>query len=244
MYQKIRLAVYAFSLIIFPITFYYFSPALPLMGAAEGVVSGSLMLFFMLFISAVFAGRVFCSWICPAGAIQELTLKSRNSRISVKKISWIKYLVWAPWLILVIFLFRRSGGIESYDFFYQTTNGISLTRFADTIIYGIIIVIFFGLSLIFGRRAACHTICWMSPFMILGRKLGLSLGVPSLKLKTEPASCVSCNRCTSICPMSLPVSDMIESGRINDVNCILCGQCIDICGKNTIEFIWEGTLEN
>lgn len=238
MYQKTRKAIFTFSLILFPLTFYYFSPALPIGGAMEGILSGSLILFAFLFLFSMVMGRVFCSWICPAGAIQDLVAQSRTKRLPVKYISWIKYLVWTPWFALILFLFRRAGGISGADFFYQTEYGVSLTRFADAVIYGGIIIIFFLLSIIFGRRASCHTLCWMSPFMIFGKKLGKILKVPSLKLKTDAGSCVSCNRCEKVCPMSLPVEKLVSKGKIDDANCILCGMCNEACKRDVIKFAW------
>jgi len=239
MYQKVRNVVFTLSLVLFPLTFYYFSPAIPLIGASEGILAGSLILFFFLFLFSMVMGRIFCSWICPAGALQDLVGRSRSKAVPVRYISWIKYLVWVPWLILVLVLFRRAGGIERADFLYQTEMGVSLTRFADAIIYGVIILVFFGLSLIVGRRAACHTICWMSPFMILGRRLGLLLKVPSIKIQADPDRCVSCGRCDVVCPMSLPVEKKVSKGGITDSNCILCGNCIDVCGRKVIGFAWS-----
>lgn len=236
MYQKTRNAVSVLSVILFPLTFYYFSPVIPLGGSAAGVLSGSLILFIFLFFFSMVMGRVFCSWICPAGIIQDLVGNGRTKAVNPKKISWIKYLVWFPWLMLIIFLFRRAGGISNVDFFYQTEYGVSLTRFADAVIYGIVVLVFFILSLAFGRRTACHTICWMSPFMILGRKMGQSLSIPSLKLKARGQECVSCSRCDKVCPMSLPVEKLVKKGKISDLNCIQCGKCADVCGRNILSF--------
>ena len=36
-----------------------------------------------------------------------------------------------------------------------------------------------------GRRAGCHTICWMAPFMIIGRKLRNLVAWPSLRLTAQ-----------------------------------------------------------
>ncbi|MBB6481878.1 4Fe-4S binding protein [Spirochaeta isovalerica] len=236
MYRKIRNAVSLLSLILFPLTFYYFSPVLPMQGASEGLIAGSLILFLFLFLSSLVTGRLFCSWICPAGVIQDIAGQSRTKAVKVRSISWIKYLVWIPWLLLVLFLFRRAGGIQGADFFYQTEYGVSLTRFADAVIYGIVILVFYLMSMIFGRRAACHTICWMAPFMVLGKKTGEIFRIPSLKIKTDPEKCVSCGRCSSVCPMSLPVESYGKKGKLNDANCILCGRCIEVCKRNVFTF--------
>lgn len=235
MYQKIRIALATLSMILFPLTFYYLSPALSIMGPAEGLLTGSLIVFIMLFISSIFLGRVFCSWLCPAGAIQDQLIKSRSKKVNIKKAGWIKYLIWVPWIITILFIFRRSGGIKGIDFFYQTEMGISISRPEASILFGIIVLLFYFISISFGRRAACHSICWMAPFMILGKKLGEVLKVPSLRLKRKSSRCTGCKQCSEVCPMSLAVEDLAENRDMSDHNCILCGKCVDACSSNVIK---------
>ncbi|MGL1893958.1 MAG: 4Fe-4S binding protein [Spirochaetaceae bacterium] len=235
MYQKTRIAIATLSMILFPLTFYYFSPYLSIMGAAEGIVSGSIIVFIMLFLSSIFLGRAFCSWVCPAGAIQDQLLKSRTKRVNVKKISWIKYVIWVPWLMTILFMFKRAGGAKQVDFLYQTEMGISVTSLGSAITFTIVIMLFYLISLIFGRRSACHTICWMAPFMVLGKKLGELLQVPSLRLKRDPSKCIECKKCNSVCPMSLNVVDLSRNKDLSDHNCILCGRCVDVCLQDVIK---------
>ncbi len=44
---------------------------------------------------------------------------------------------------------------------------ISVTDLNGLIAYVLVVIVFFLLALIIGRRSACHTICWMAPFMII-----------------------------------------------------------------------------
>jgi hypothetical protein len=50
--------------------------------------------------------------------------------------------------------------------------------------------------LVFGRRAGCHTISWMAPFLIIGRWLRNLVQWPALWLVAELASCTQCETCT------------------------------------------------
>lgn len=63
--QKIRRTLILVSLLVFPITLNYFSPALILEGAAKGIINGSFMTFSLQFLSSLFLGRGFCGWLCP-----------------------------------------------------------------------------------------------------------------------------------------------------------------------------------
>lgn len=66
--QQLREALLFVSLLLFPITLYYFSPAMIIAGAAAGVVAGSFIAIGWMFRAAVFLGKLWCGWACPAGA--------------------------------------------------------------------------------------------------------------------------------------------------------------------------------
>jgi ferredoxin len=76
----------------------------------------------------------------------------------------------------------------------------------------------------------------MAPFMILGRKLGRVLRIPTLHMKTDRTKCASCGTCTKVCPMSLEVQPMVARGQIRSSECINCGVCADNCPNRVISF--------
>jgi polyferredoxin len=236
--QRIRRAVQVIGILSFPATFFYFSPYVSMQGAASGVVSGSLLLFALLFVQAMVLGRLFCAWICPGGSAGDLLADSRPRRLRRARVHWIKYLVWAPWLLGIGLLFFSAGGIGSVQPFYGTVNGLSLSAVEHLIAYLMVCAVFVGLSLLVGRRASCHTICWMSPFMILGQKAGIGLRLPRLHLSAQSESCISCGACTRDCPMSLPVQELALGNRMEHSDCILCGNCVDACPKSVIHYGW------
>jgi ferredoxin-type protein NapH len=57
--QKIRRGLIIGSFALLPITLYYFSPVMSLGGTALGIVTGSLIVFAVQFISSLFVGRLF-----------------------------------------------------------------------------------------------------------------------------------------------------------------------------------------
>ena len=101
---------------------------------------------------------------------------------------------------------------------------------------GRVAALFVGLAIFAGRRAGCHSICWMAPFMIIGRWIRNRFGWPSLRLVAHTAACADCKKCTSNCPMSLDVNAMVQSGKMENSECILCGYCIDGCPKKAIRY--------
>ncbi|MFH2115263.1 MAG: 4Fe-4S dicluster domain-containing protein [Spirochaetota bacterium] len=134
------------------------------------------------------------------------------------------------------FLFRKAGGVQGIEFVFATRGGFSVSDIPSLLAYLMVVIVFFLPALLAGRRAACHTICWMASFIILGRSAGRALRLPFLKVRSTPESCVSCGRCDATCPMSLPVSRLLAAGEISSGDCILCGECVDTCGRKTFSF--------
>jgi polyferredoxin len=239
--QRIRKALLLVSFLLFPITLYYFSPAIILNGAAEGVVNASLIVFAAQFVLALVVGRLWCGWACPAGALQDLAMPVNNKRTS-RKINWIKWAIWIPWVGLIVFLAIRAGGYREVNPFYNLEGGVTMALPTDDggppwyVIYYIILILMTVLPFAVGRRAACHTVCWMAPFMILGRRFRNLVGWPSLRLQAVPEACIDCKRCTRDCPMSLEVHQMVQANQMEHDECILCGTCVDTCPKQAIRF--------
>jgi polyferredoxin len=139
----------------------------------------------------------------------------------------------------MIYMAVTAGGLDRVDFFYQTTYGFSINSVFALFIYLIVIVITLVLSFAVGKRAVCHYVCWMSPFMTAGRKLRNLFRWPSLRLKARKERCVDCMRCTENCPMSLDVNSMVRDGRMEDSECILCGTCVDVCRQAVIGYTFS-----
>jgi len=234
--QRIRKGLLLVSFLLFPITLYYFSPVLIIQGAAEGILNGSAIVFGLMFLSALFFGRLWCGWACPAGALQEFAEPVNRRRTPGGKFNWIKWAIWVPWILLIAVTVVQTGGYRTVDPFYQLEGGATVVQPYWFMIYYIVIAVFLALALIFGRRAGCHTICWMAPFMIIGRWIRNLVRWPALRLVADPDNCSDCQTCTRNCPMSLDVNGMVQRGEMEDGECILCGNCVDGCPKDAIRY--------
>lgn len=243
--QRTRKGLLVLSFLLFPLIMNYFSPYVIIDGAAQGTASGSMVVFGLLFLSALFLGRLWCGWACPAGGLGEICFSINSQPVRSRRLGWGKWLVWVPWMGVIIWAAASAGGLRTVDFFMSTENGISVSGQPDRpilfayVIYYIVIGLFAGLSVWLGRRAGCHAFCWMAPFMIVGRKLRGSLKWAALRLEADPRKCSGCQTCTSNCPMSLPVTRMVQTGAMENADCILCGSCIDGCPKQAIRFAFS-----
>lgn len=234
--QRLRKSLALVSFLLFPVTIYYLSPVLPLQGASEGVLAGSLMLFGLLFLVSLVAGRAFCGWVCPSAGLHDATVLGQCR--PAPRGHWVKYLIWFPWLALLAGLARRSGGFLRIDPFYQTVGGISIAEPKRYLIYYFFLTLIVVLALTAGRRSFCHHICWIAPFMILGRRIRNLGGWTALQLTADKGRCNSCGRCSRECPMSLDVMGMVRGAALEQAECVLCGQCADGCPKQAIRLVW------
>jgi polyferredoxin len=225
--------------ILFPVVYYYLSPYLIIAGASQGIVAGDVLVFAGLFLASLFLGRAWCGWLCPGGAIQELCLRVNNKSFNGKKRDFVKYFIWVPWLAVAILLFVEAGGIKSVDPLYQTWNGISVSNLSSAIMFMAIAGAIVGFALVAGKRAVCHSICWMAPFMVIGVKIKSAIGYPSLHLEADRNRCLKCRMCNSKCPMSLDVAEMVQNENMTNTECILCGSCVDGCPKKVIKYFFS-----
>ncbi|MGA3093957.1 MAG: 4Fe-4S binding protein [Dehalococcoidales bacterium] len=237
--QRIRRAIILISFLLFPITFKFFSPYIIMDGASQGIIDGSFFYFIFLFVFSLFFGRAVCGWFCPAAGVQEWSCTVNNKRVRGGKFNWIKYFIWVPWVGAIVAATVATGGFNTINPFYLIDNGVSLSSVPDFFIFYIVIAIIVGFSLTVGRRAFCHYLCWMAPFMVIGTKISQALKLPSLHLISDKSKCVNCLTCTSNCPMSLEVNGMVQKGNMRNSECILCGTCVDNCPNKTIQFSWR-----
>lgn len=236
--QKIRNALLLLSFLLFPVTLNYFSPVLPIVGAANSVIVGSLLLFGALFLSALFLGRGFCAWICPAGAMQDYCTNINSRKTKGGKFNYIKWIIWFPWFLFILILLIKNGVNELSPLFF-TETGVSVDEPLKFITYYLVTGSIVLLAFLVGKRSFCHYGCWIAPFMILGTKLGKLLKIPSLKLRVNTHECNTCKVCSFNCPMSLPVHEMVNKGKIEHSECILCGNCVDTCKKQVIKYTFK-----
>lgn len=234
--QSIRKTLLLISFILFPITIFYLSPFLIILAGLQGIVSGSFIVFGVLLIVSLFWGRAFCGWVCPAGGLQDCCSMASGKAPKGGWRNLIKYMIWIPWLTSIILVFIKTGGIKGINVLYLTDHGVSVSGLWSYIPYLAVVALFVIISLLFGKRAVCHYICWMAPFMVIGNTIKNKLRYPSLHLDSDKTKCLHCKLCNKKCPMSLNVHEMVQQETINDSECILCGECIDTCSKGAIQY--------
>ena len=168
MRQRIRKTLLFVSFLLFPITMWYFSPYLIIQAASERIMNGSFLVFAAMFVLSMFLGRVWCGYLCPVGGLQECLFMCNSSPAKQGIRNKIKYVIWIIWMIAIVVTFILGKNHVTIDLFYMTDHGISIANIYNYVVYYGVILLLVLPALIHGRRAACHYICWMAPFMVIG----------------------------------------------------------------------------
>ncbi len=188
--QRIRKMLIILSFVLLPATFVYISCPIIIQGASEGIVTGGLILFILLFISSLFLGRLWCGWLCPGGGLQEIYFDINNKNVKASRLNWLKYLIFlAVILIPLISAIRSAGGFTTIDLFYNTDHGISIAKQGAYVIFFVQIAFFTVFAMLGGKRGFCHYFCPIAVIIITGRKIRNLIRWPALHLSAIGSRC-------------------------------------------------------
>ncbi len=176
-------------------------------------------------ILTIFFKRVFCSWVCPLGAVNELitSLRARFAKYNqfganiLKPLYSIKYILLA---VIVIATYRNYDLVFRPYCPYFTAFGLHghTTEVLSYFILANALLITFFIKLGF-----CRTLC---PF---GAFLNLFNIRTVFKIYRDEKTCVNCKLCDKACQNEIKIS---ETAKIDDRGCTMCLNCISACGKN------------
>lgn len=198
-------------------------------GFVRRVEPSSMILFASLLLLTLLAGRGFCGWICPFGAVQEwLGLVGRKlfGRYYNPTGRWdrllrhLKYLV----LVVVIVLTWHTGTLvfRAYDpflaFFHLGTHFTELIW-----AYAILALVLVGS--LFIERFFCKYGCPLGAVLAILGKAALS------RIQRDPAGCKNCNLCTGRCHTHV---NLLASATIKDPECNYCMDCVIACPKPNV----------
>jgi len=237
--QTFRKWILVLSFLLLPVTLMYISPIVIVMGAAEGVATGSMLLFIALFFLSLVVARLWCGWFCPMGAWQEICSPVMKRTVKAGWLNTVKYLVTVLWLGALAYFFFGAGGIRAVNPFFATDHGLSITGPDTLIVVAVIFTIIFLVAFIAGRRGFCRVLCPVAGLMIAGRKIRNLFRWPALALSAEPDRCIDCKKCTTACPMGLDVNAMVRTGDTDSPECILCASCADACPNGAVTYGWK-----
>ena len=216
---------YLFLVISTVLGFLIFAPMLPnqfqvlLLGNAKqlGVPVALAGVVLGVFVVLSFAfGRIFCGYVCPVGATQELLylLPGRKLKVANKTITTafrIGFLI-----AFVILAVGFSTGLLRYlglkDFFDLNTGAVFFWVFLTIVVISA-----------FVYRPFCRLAC---PY---GAVLSLAAIKGRFKLRRN-GNCINCKKCAEACPTNeVGWTDLKQE-------CYTCNRCKEVCPVNGMEY--------
>lgn len=189
-----------------------------------GIIIGAVIMLSVLF------GPVICGFICPFGAVQDLVarigkkiFKNKYNKFVPQNVDkYLKYLRYFT-LVATVVLTASSGillleKLNPYHAFLGIFKG-------SVSFVGMLILIIVVVTSLFIQRPWCKYLC---PY---GAFLGLFNKIKVFRIVRNKSTCISCTRCSKVCPMSIDVDKKEE---VRDLSCISCMECVShkVCPKD------------
>lgn len=179
---------------------------------------------------AFFAGRLYCSWVCPINLLTDLAYWLRK-KLNIKgNMSLSRSL--RLWVLALALALSFLGGTLAWEMINP------ITRFQRELIWfslsgAMLLGALFLFDLFVSRRAWCGHLCPVGAFYgLLGRYGRLKVTAAA----TESCDSSGCSRCVAVCPephvLAPVVSKQVQS--VTSSDCTRCGACLDECHEGTL----------
>ena len=173
-----------------------------------------LLVFASLMIIAPFRGRWFCGNLCPRGSFVDFWLAPMSRKLIIPHLfrsMWLRAPIFVALMGFMIFRIIQTEGVVDKIGMVFVTLCILTTSIA--ILFGVII--------------APRTWCSFCPMGTMQR----AVGGKKYQLKVDTEKCIDCGKCQKVCPMQLPVNEILDKP-----DCIKCARCVEACPKQALSF--------
>jgi ferredoxin-type protein NapH len=173
-----------------------------------------LVVFATLIIIAPFRGRWFCGNLCPRGSFVDFWLSPISRKLKIPDIQrsmWFRVPVFVALMGFMVFrIIQTQGVVDKVGVVFVTLCILTTSA-----------------SIVFGVLIAPRAWCSFCPMGTMQR----TLGGDKYQLKVEKEKCIECGKCQKVCPMQLPVNEILDKP-----DCIKCARCVEACPKEALSF--------
>ena len=182
------------------------------------------------------AGRAFCGWMCPLGAVQEglahlsrrLGGEKRHMRGKQAKVKFPmrlpvqadRLLPYAKYLILVLVILSSAFVVYPPLHQFCPARAVFSFKLTNGLMWSVLLIFIITSMLV--ERVWCKYLCPLGAMLAIFNKLS------PVRLSTDFGSCNSCGRCDSECSMG--IQEIPEN--LSATECIRCLECLETCADD------------
>jgi polyferredoxin len=206
-----------------------------------------LSLFLIIMVPSIFGRKLFCGWVCPLGAFQELInkipFKPRWKNFNFTAFNSVRLVLLALFFIsffwlkdMILYLGQEAGAdttnqlwtsFSAYSI-YEPINFFELLHWQVSTLWIIMMIVLVVSSLMI-YRPFCYSICPLGALTWLLEKIAPG------RIRIDYDKCNECGTCEeeSPCPTIKPL--VADNYKLLP-DCTSCGECIKSCPEDAISF--------
>lgn len=182
------------------------------------------------------AGRAFCGWMCPLGAVQEglaklarrlggerrhMRGKPSKTRFPLHLPPWVdRPLRYLKYVVLAVILLASVRAIYPPLHAICPARAVFSFKLATIFLWGVLVA--FIVTALLVERFSCKYLC------PLGAMLAITNRISPVRLRVDTKACNHCGRCDIECSMG--IQDVPD--HLDDLECIRCLECLETCSRD------------
>ena len=179
------------------------------------------------------AGRAFCGWMCPLGAVQEglakfarilggekrsIRGKQSKVRFPTRLPGWVDRLLrYAKYLTLVLVILSSAFAVYPPLQEFCPARAVFSFKLSGGLMWSVLVA--FALTSLLVERSWCKYLC------PLGATLAIFNKFSPIRLVADQNHCKNCGHCDIECSMG--IEDV--PGNLSHLECIRCLECLETC---------------
>jgi ferredoxin-type protein NapH len=193
---------------------------------------------------SLFAGPLFCGWLCPAGGLTEYLSRLVPPRFQIDPAGKLSSVPIRYGFTIGMGVAAFVGGNVCCSFcnFAHTQNLISavfgttlgISYWSSFLLVSFVLWLVVGGLFTRGGRGWCNFFCPAGALMGLTHWIGGKIGI-GRSVKVEDGKCARCESCVSTCP-SWAISRHGDAVQVDPHACNGCMDCTKVCGHGAIAY--------